>query len=73
MNPPFHTRPRADPALGQAMIRKAAAALRRGGRLFMVANRQLPYEADPGERRSSASRQIAARPRLQAARGQLAK
>ena len=45
MNPPYHRGRAADPALGMAMIGKAAAALRRGGRLLMVANRQLPYEA----------------------------
>ena len=45
MNPPFHRGRAADPALGQAMIGKAAAALTPGGRLLMVANRQLPYEA----------------------------
>ncbi len=45
MNPPFHRGRAADPAIGTAMIGKAASALRRGGRLLMVANRQLPYEA----------------------------
>jgi 16S rRNA (guanine1207-N2)-methyltransferase len=44
MNPPFHTERRAEPELGQTMIRKAMAVLKPGGRLFMVANRQLPYE-----------------------------
>ncbi len=44
MNPPFHTDRRAEPELGQAMIRAAATSLRPGGRLFLVANRQLPYE-----------------------------
>ncbi len=44
MNPPFHTSRRAEPEIGQAMIGAAAKALKRGGRLFMVANRQLPYE-----------------------------
>ena len=44
-NPPFH-HGRADrPELGQAFIAAAAAALRPGGRFFMVANRHLPYEA----------------------------
>lgn len=44
-NPPFH-QGRADvPALGQAFIAAAAAALRPGGRLLLVANRHLPYEA----------------------------
>ena len=44
MNPPFHKGRAADPGLGQAMIRAAAAALKPRGRLFMVANRGLPYE-----------------------------
>lgn len=44
MNPPFHETGRADPSLGQAFLQRAAAALRPGGRLFLVANRQLPYE-----------------------------
>lgn len=45
MNPPFHRGRAAEPGLGRAMIGAAAAALRKGGRLFMVANRELPYEA----------------------------
>lgn len=45
MNPPFHTDRTADPALGVAFIRAAAAMLTAGGTLWMVANRQLPYEA----------------------------
>ena len=44
MNPPFHHGRAAEPQLGAAIIRAAAKALRPGGRLFMVANRQLPYE-----------------------------
>ncbi|MFP1630171.1 class I SAM-dependent methyltransferase [Zhengella sp. ZM62] len=44
MNPPYHTGRKAEPDLGRAMIRRAAAALRPGGVLLMVANRQLPYE-----------------------------
>lgn len=44
-NPPFH-QGRADlPALGQAFITSAADALLPGGRLWLVANRHLPYEA----------------------------
>jgi 16S rRNA (guanine1207-N2)-methyltransferase len=43
-NPPFHAGRAAAPALGQSMIVAAAHALRPGGRLFMVANRGLPYE-----------------------------
>lgn len=44
-NPPFHTPAREDrPDIGQRFIAVAAQALRRGGRLFVVANRHLPYE-----------------------------
>jgi len=45
MNPPFHDRGAEDKALGQAFIRRAAQVLRKGGVLWMVANRHLPYEA----------------------------
>ncbi len=45
MNPPFHTGNRADPGLGVAFVKAASRALKPGGRLFMVANRHLPYEA----------------------------
>lgn len=45
MNPPFHRSRAAEPEIGAGMIRAAAKALKPGGRLFMVANRQLPYEA----------------------------
>lgn len=45
-NPPFHGDDRVDrPELGQRFIEVAAAALPRGGRFYMVANRHLPYEA----------------------------
>ncbi len=44
-NPPFHAGRAAVPDLGQAVIEAAARALAPGGRLFMVANRGLPYEA----------------------------
>lgn len=44
-NPPFHTSTgRDDPGLGRRFIQAAAAALNPGGRLFLVANRHLPYE-----------------------------
>ncbi|WP_414649161.1 class I SAM-dependent methyltransferase [Dyella sp.] len=44
-NPPFH-QGRADlPELGRAFIRTAADALLPHGRLWLVANRHLPYEA----------------------------
>jgi 16S rRNA (guanine1207-N2)-methyltransferase len=45
MNPPFHTGRGSAPAIGQAFIAVAAAVLRPGGRLLLVANRNLPYEA----------------------------
>ncbi|MEQ1954094.1 class I SAM-dependent methyltransferase [Mesorhizobium sp. CN2-181] len=44
MNPPFHTGRRAEPELGQVIIKTAVKALKPGGRLYLVANRQLPYE-----------------------------
>jgi 16S rRNA (guanine1207-N2)-methyltransferase len=45
MNPPFHRGTETDVDLGRDFLRAGAAALRRGGRMFLVANRQLPYEA----------------------------
>lgn len=44
-NPPFHDGGGEDQALGQAFIARAAAALRNGGTLYLVANAHLPYEA----------------------------
>ncbi|MEP6907031.1 MAG: class I SAM-dependent methyltransferase [Pseudoxanthomonas sp.] len=45
-NPPFHTQSRADrPDIGRRFIAVAAESLKPGGRLFLVANRHLPYEA----------------------------
>jgi len=44
-NPPFHDGGGEDKTLGQAFIASAAAALRKGGVLWIVANRHLPYEA----------------------------
>lgn len=46
MNPPFHTGQATDVDLGRAFLRTAHASLRRGGKLLLVANRQLPYEAE---------------------------
>ena len=45
MNPPFHTGQTKDIGLGRDFLTNSAAALKRGGKLFLVANRQLPYEA----------------------------
>lgn len=45
MNPPFHTGQATDVDLGRAFLARAIAALKRGGKLLLVANRQLPYEA----------------------------
>lgn len=44
MNPPFHAGKKTDSDIGVAFIETAAGALKKGGRLYMVANRQLPYE-----------------------------
>ena len=44
-NPPFHEGGDEDKRLGQAFITSAAAMLRKGGVLWIVANRHLPYEA----------------------------
>ena len=44
MNPPFHHGRAAEPAIGKAFISSAARNLVAHGRLFLVANRQLPYE-----------------------------
>ncbi|SDE51589.1 16S rRNA (guanine1207-N2)-methyltransferase [Paracoccus isoporae] len=46
MNPPFHQGRAADPGLGAAFIGAAAGLLTGAGRLWMVANRHLPYEAE---------------------------
>jgi 16S rRNA (guanine1207-N2)-methyltransferase len=46
MNPPFHQGRAAEPDVGLAMIRAAHGALKSRGRLFVVANRGLPYEAE---------------------------
>jgi 16S rRNA (guanine1207-N2)-methyltransferase len=49
MNPPFHIGGREDRGLGQQFVRQAAAALRKGGTLRLVANIGMPYEAVLGE------------------------
>ncbi len=43
-NPPFHTGQSRDVELGQTIVNKACGALTHGGELYLVANRQLPYE-----------------------------
>ena len=46
-NPPFHAQQSAArPDIGRAFIAAAAAALVPGGRLWLVANRNLPYELE---------------------------
>lgn len=53
-NPPFHTGSREDrPDIGRRFIQVAADALNRGGRLWLVANRHLPYETVLDERFAS--------------------
>jgi 16S rRNA (guanine1207-N2)-methyltransferase len=48
-NPPFHTHARADrPDVGRRFIAAAAEGLQPGGRLWLVANRHLAYEAALG-------------------------
>lgn len=49
MNPPFHDAGTEDKQLGQTFIRQAATLLRKGGVLWLVANRHLPYEHVLGE------------------------
>jgi 16S rRNA (guanine1207-N2)-methyltransferase len=43
-NPPFHLGKGTDLAIPRAFIEQAHARLHRGGRLYLVANRTLPYE-----------------------------
>jgi 16S rRNA (guanine1207-N2)-methyltransferase len=45
MNPPFHDGGQEDRELGQDFIRRAHQVLGRGGVLWLVANRHMPYEA----------------------------
>jgi len=45
LNPPFHAGKAQDIALGKTMIHAACCNLERSGRLFVVANRKLPYES----------------------------
>jgi len=49
MNPPFHAQGREDrPDIGRRFIEVAAGALKPRGRLWLVANRHLPYESALG-------------------------
>lgn len=47
-NPPFHLGRAAEPDLGAGFIVAASRILKPGGRLMLVANRHLPYEATLG-------------------------
>ncbi len=49
MNPPFHASRAADPGLGRSFIQAAARLLGSHGKLWMVANRHLPYETTLSE------------------------
>lgn len=44
MNPPFHDGREPDPGLGMKFIAAAAQGLRSSGQLWLVANKNLPYE-----------------------------
>lgn len=44
MNPPFHSGKATDTSIGQNFIKNAHTALKRYGKLYLVANTQLPYE-----------------------------
>ncbi len=62
-NPPFHAGRKADPSLGWAFIEAAGRLLGRSGRLWLVANRHLPYEREL-RRRFRESREIAGNERF---------
>ncbi len=49
MNPPFHAGRASDPSLGRTFIQAAARLLAPHGKLWMVANRHLPYETTLNE------------------------
>ncbi len=52
-NPPFHRGHARDVALGRRILLQGLNALRKGGRMFVVANRQLAYEGALSERAAS--------------------
>jgi len=43
-NPPFHTGQSQDVELGKSIVLHACQSLRKGGQIYLVANRKLPYE-----------------------------
>lgn len=43
-NPPFHAGQTRDVELGKSIVMQGCRSLRDGGRIYLVANRQLPYE-----------------------------
>ncbi len=43
-NPPFHSGQSRDVELGKSIVLHACQSLRRGGQIYLVANRKLPYE-----------------------------
>ncbi len=43
-NPPFHTAQQRDVELGKTIVQRACQSLKRGGLLYLVANRKLAYE-----------------------------
>jgi 16S rRNA (guanine1207-N2)-methyltransferase len=43
-NPPFHMGQTQDVTLGQGIVAQGCRSLKRGGHIYMVANRKLPYE-----------------------------
>ncbi len=43
-NPPFHTAQQRDVELGKTIVQRACQSLKRGGTIYVVANRKLAYE-----------------------------
>jgi len=44
-NPPFHTGQQRDVELGKTIVKRGCQSLKRGGTIYVVANRKLAYEA----------------------------